>query len=78
MELEATQRLESSTDEDDSINREDQENVVCGFLKCVDPEEFKGKEFSLVRGDNLIGRDPAKCRICFYSPVSSTIFLRGF
>ena len=68
MELEPTQRLDSSTEEEDSFS-ENQENIR-GFLTCISPEEHEGKEFSLLPGDNIIGRDPAKCRIALQNPVS--------
>ena len=67
MDLEPTQRLESTEDEDLEENESFRnENEVYALMKIVGESD---KVFEIHLGENLVGRDPIACQIFIDSKV---------
>lgn len=68
--IEATQRMDSSglSGPDDDLDNGLEQQVV-GHLRLLDPEH-PDTRFDILGGENLIGRDPDRCRVVLTGPVS--------
>ncbi len=71
--LEPTQRLDSTDSEVGLDNASATEETICGYLSVQNNDSEKEQKFKVLKGDNLVGRDPSQCSIVLSSGSLSRV-----